>query len=354
MIVVGAGPAGSTTARYAAGHGHSVLLIDRRKTIGVPVQCGEYVAHNSEVRVMFPGVSDLDDLMRGPYSVKRIDTDKIRIISPRDRRFELEFRGFTVDRDLMDQKNAELAVDSGAELRTEVTALDVRGSKVHTTEGVLEGRVIVAADGPMSRLAKCVGLDWPISAPAMTTCLPGDFSSVTELYFGDLAPGGYAWVIPKGETANIGLGVWPKYKGRLDALFRSFLKRLDLPTAHGTGGYVPIMGPVSRTVMGNLLLVGDSAGHVMPTNGGGINVSMICGRIAGETINEHLTRGLPLGEYEARWSHVVGRPLERGRKIRRLGDMFFGKEWRLEQSMRVLGRRGMGRAIRCKRLFIGR
>src|SRR5437016_9557020 len=79
VIVVGSGPAGGTAARYAARRGLKVLLVDKRKEIGVPVQCGEYVAHNEEVRSIFPDVEGLEDLMAIPYHVREVDTPVIRI-----------------------------------------------------------------------------------------------------------------------------------------------------------------------------------------------------------------------------------------------------------------------------------
>jgi digeranylgeranylglycerophospholipid reductase len=351
---VGAGPAGSTTARYAARRGLSVLLIDRRKVIGVPVQCGEYVASNSEMEEIFPGIADMADLMEAPYSVKFIDMEKIRIISPGGREYLLPFRGFTVDRALMDQAIAAQAVEEGAELMTKVTALDIKGNKVVTTKGEFEGRVIVGADGPFSRVAKSVGLEWPVSSPAMSATLEGKFSNTCDMYFGNLAPGGYAWVIPKGDAANVGVGVWPRFKGKLDVPFQAFLRKIQLPSVRGTGGYVPIMGPVPRTVKGNVVLVGDAAGHVMPPNGGGINTGMICGRIAGETIHEHLMKGTSLSDYEVRWRALVGKALARGVKIRKLAGHFFGSDRSLERAMRFLGPKRMGRAIRCQRLFFAR
>lgn len=353
-MIVGAGPAGSTTARYAARRGHSVLLLDRRRVIGVPVQCGEYVASNQEMEEIFPGIADMADLMKAPYSVKFIDMDTIRIVSPRGREYLLPFRGFTVDRARMDQEIAAQAVDEGAELMTSVTALDVKGNRVLTTKGEFEGRVIVGADGPFSRVSKSVGLEWPESSPAMSVTLEGRFSDTCDMYFGTLAPGGYAWVIPKGDTANVGVGVWPKFKGNLDVPFQAFLRKIRMPAVRGTGGYVPIKGPVPQTVKGNVILVGDAAGHVMPPNGGGINTGMICGRIAGEAISEHLDKGASLGDYEVRWRALVGEALARGAKIRRLADHFFGSDWNLERAMSFLGPKRMGRAIRCQRLFFSR
>ncbi len=351
VVVAGAGPAGSTAARYAAREGLRVLLIDRRSEVGVPVQCGEYVATNGEVRRIFPTVADLEDLMVVPEREKEVNTDTIRIWTPGMQSFDVPFAGYTVRRDRMDQGIADQAVAAGAELRTRTTFLDLRGDEVVTDRGTVRTKVLVGADGPRSRVAKSVGLQSPVSAPAMSVTLDGEFGTVTDLFFGNLAPGGYAWVIPKRGCANVGLGTWQHFHGRLDSLFHRFLESRGLPRAHGTGGYVPVLGPVPRSVRRGVMLVGDAAGHVMATNGGGINVAMICGRIAGLTAAEHVLSGLPLEEYERRWRASVGGPLETGARIKRLADRFFGHDAWLELAMRMLGARRMARAIRCQPLF---
>src|SRR6266568_1113766 len=292
VIVVGAGPAGGTAARYAARRGLKVLLVDKRKEIGVPVQCGEYVAQDDEVRAIFPAVSDLEDLMEVPYRVREVDTPVIRIWSPAGRRYDIPFRGFTVRRDKMDQG---IAAQATAE---------------------------------------------------------GDFGTATDMFFGNLAPGGYAWIIPKAGCANVGLGTWEHFRGNLRALFDKFTADHELEPGKATGGFVPVQGPPPRTVAGNAMLVGDAAGMVMATNGGGNNVAMIAGRIAGNTAADHLLDGTPLDAYEARWRSAVGGPLAQGVRIKHLADRFFGSDRLLELSMVLLGRRRMARAIRCQPLFV--
>ena len=120
-----------------------------------------------------------------------------------------------------------------------------------------------------------------------------------------------------------------------------------------SGGYVPVEGPVARTAKENVLLAGDAAGHVMATNGGGINVSMICGRFAAEAAADHVLQGKPLERYETVWRAAVGTPLDRGRRIKHLADRFFGSDRLLEMAMILLGTRRMARAIRCQPLFVG-
>ncbi len=351
VIVVGSGPAGGTAARYAARRGLKVLLLDKRKEIGVPVQCGEYVAGDEEVRAIFPKVTDLGDLMEVPHRVKQIETPLIRIWSPRGRAYDLPFKGYTVRRDKMDQGIADQAVREGAELRTETVVAKVHGNQVDTNRGTLEAKVILGCDGPRSTVAQSVGLPWPVSAPAMSTTAEGEFSEATEMFFGNLAPGGYAWIIPKAHCANVGLGTWERFHGNLRSLYDKFLSGRGSRGGKATGGYVPVLGPVDRTVAGNVLLAGDAAGMVMATNGGGINVSMLAGRIAGSTAADHLLDGVPLAEYERRWRSELEPPLMEGVKIKHLADRFFGNDGLLEASMILLGRRRMGRAIRCQPLF---
>src|SRR3990172_5716920 len=117
VAVVGAGPAGSTAARYAARNGLRVLLLEKRREVGVPVQCGEYVAKNEEVARLFPTVRALEELMEVPRQTAEGDTPIIRIYSPAGRRYDIPFRGYTVRRDRMDQELADQAVSLGADLR---------------------------------------------------------------------------------------------------------------------------------------------------------------------------------------------------------------------------------------------
>src|SRR2546425_3867514 len=143
VIVVGSGPAGATAARYAARRGLKVLLVDKRKEIGVPVQCGEYVAHNEEVRAIFPTVTELEDLMEVPYRVREVDTPVIRIWSPRGRRYDVPFRGFTVRRDRMEQRIVAPAVREGAELMNETTVHGGHGDEGENTPGAFPGKIVI-------------------------------------------------------------------------------------------------------------------------------------------------------------------------------------------------------------------
>ncbi len=353
VLIVGAGPAGSTTARYCAGNDVSVLLIDRRSEIGHPVQCGEFMPSANEMYSMFPRSIDLEELLCFDDAVVAGPVDSISMVSPGGRTYTCPFKGTTLDRRSSDKYLAKLAVEAGADLKTSTSLLSVEDGVAKTTLGDVRFKVLVGADGPNSRTAREVGLERPADRyPAVTCQVDGDFEPTIRMYFGSVAPGGYAWLIPKRRGANMGAGFNPgMLSGSPSDCLRAFASGLGLLCRDMTMGFVPQSGPVRRTVAGSAILVGDAAGHVMPSNGGGIPIAMISGRIAGQTVKEHLRDGLPLSEYEQRWRAILEKPLADSLWTRKLGDYFFPTDRRMEFAMRVLGVRGLSRAIRCKKTF---
>ncbi len=353
VLIVGAGPAGSSTARYCAGKDLDVLMLDRRSEIGYPVQCGEFLPDVKEMYTMFPRSMDLEELFAIPEELIAGRSEAVDLVSPRNRTYRCEFLGATLDRRAFDKYLAKLAVEAGARLETGASFLGLKGGIARTTLGDVKAKVIVGADGPNSRTAVSAGLSRPeMRYPAVTCQADGDFEPVIKMYFGSMAPGGYAWVIPKRKGANIGVGFNPRLlKERPSELFSRFVSKLGVGCRDVTMGLVPQSGPVKRTVSGNVILVGDAAGHVMATNGGGIPIAMIAGRIAGRSIRDSLTKGAPLAEYERLWKHVLAKPLADSLWTRKLGDLFFPTDRRTEFAMTVLGKRGLARAIRCRRVF---
>jgi digeranylgeranylglycerophospholipid reductase len=353
VLIVGAGPAGSTTARYCAGKDLDVLMIDRRTEIGYPVQCGEFLPDAKEMYSMFPKSMDLEELFTLDDSLVAGSSDHIDMISPKDRVYRCPFKGRTLDRRSFDKHLARLAVEAGARMETGASLLSIKDGLAKTTLGDVKARVIVGADGPNSRTAKSIGLSGPAAKyPAITCHVDGDFEPVIKMYFGHLAPGGYAWVIPKRTGANVGAGFNPELLKELPSeLFGRFASRLGLTYKDVSMKLVPMSGPIPQTVKDNVLLVGDAAGQVMATNGGGIPIAMIAGRIAGQTVRQHLKGGLALSEYERRWRGVLGKPLADSLWTKKFGDLFFPTDGRTEFAMFVLRRWGLARAVRCTKVF---
>ena len=354
VVIVGCGPAGSSTAEHAALSGARVLVLERKKVVGQPVACGEFLPVLEEIKTTFPDAEDLDPLFDIPPSLVSRNIDLIRILSPRSKGFEVPFRGYTTDRDRFDQYLASRAEKAGAAIRTSSQVISVKDGEVTTREGTYRAKVVVGADGPISKVA--MGLGLPRNGemyPAVTSQASGPFEPVMEMYFGGLAPGAYAWVLPKKDGANVGVGVAPNFSdGRVGDYFQEFVRQRKLQvTGRPIGKYVPSNGPVSRTFTSSGLLVGDAAGHVMAVNGGGIPIAMICGRIAGRSIADHLQRGVPLSAYEQSWRRQVYKPLRTAVHTKMLASLFFGGAGRLEFSMRFLGPRRMGNILRCRPSF---
>lgn len=354
VVVVGSGPAGSSTAEHAALGGARVLVLERKRAIGEPVACGEYMPHLDEIKASFPTAEDLDPVFDIPPSLISREIDLIRILSPSAHGFDVRFRGYTTDRDRFDKYLASKAVKAGAVIRTSSQVTSVKEGEVSTRDETYRAKVIVGADGPISKVAMGLGLPRNLEMyPAVTSQAVGDFEPVMEMHFGGLAPGAYAWVLPKKSGANVGVGVAPNFSGgRVGDYFQDFLRMRKLEVkGRPIGKYVPSNGPVSRTYTSSGLLVGDAAGHVMAVNGGGIPIAMICGRIAGRTVADHLKNGVPLSQYEESWRRQIYKPLRTAVHTKMLASLFFGGPRRLEFSMRFLGERRMGNILRCRPSF---
>ena len=352
VIVVGAGPAGLTVARYCAAYGLDVAVIERKKSLGSVVRCGEYLASNEEILEMFPRAYELEELHRSVEGCVQREFDTFSIHSPKGRTYIVPFKGMTIDRTRFERNLAAAAERKGAEILLDTYARSVSGEEVVTSKGTVRGRTVVGADGPSSRIARAVGLPHPAQLyRAVTTFVEGRIPEDVALYFGRLSPGAYAWIFPKNGTANAGLGVWEKFDGSLSDLLKSWLREMGLRWQAIRGKLVPATGPVSPTQRGNVLIVGDAAGHVIPTTGGGMQTAMICGREAAKAIDRHLSMGAPLEDYEAASRRIIWERLRMGVRIKNLADKVFWSDPLTATAMRVLGTKGIGRVLRCQRLF---
>jgi flavin-dependent dehydrogenase len=185
-------------------------------------------------------------------------------------------------------------------------------------EEIVKSKVIIAADGVHSSVARWVGL------PLAKTIVALQYEVVNyspqdhvDVYFDTDYEGGYAWFFPKGRTANAGVGVIPQKASTLSNLLDHFLHRLaeakklsSIYIVGKTGGTIPCDKP-RQTVFGNTLLVGDAAGHAHPITGAGILNAVIGGGIAGRIAAEAVQKSdlRFLGNYETEWGETFGKPL---------------------------------------------
>ena len=352
VVVVGSGPAGATAARFAARGGARTLLVDQRPELGHPVQCGEFLPTPAEVADLFPCPEIIAEAFVIPPETVLQETREMVCVSPRGDRFRFPLAGYVVSRRAYDKRLALDAEGEGAELRFPRGVTRVRDDTVEFAGGDhVQAAVIVGADGPLSTVGRSVGFTPEREMFRMITAtVPLDGLAEIELYFGRLAPGGYAWRFPRAHDANVGLGVsrLPNAHG-LDGLLDDFVGReLWGPASDRTRWWVPIGPPPDSAVRGRALFAGDAANLVMATNGGGIPTAVLSGRDAGVAAAQHVREGASLLEYDRLWKAHMGGPLARGYRIKRLADRVIQSDLLVAAGMRYIGGSGLDAMMRLR------
>ena len=290
VLVIGLGPAGSSAAAAAARAGLSVLCIDRKRQVGVPVQCAEFVPLPLTKYAQAKGVL-------------RQRIDGMRTMLPSGGEACTALPGLMVDRAAFDQALAMEAQRHGAEVMLATRLVDVdwtrRVARVGTGrhEFDLAYQVLVAADGPHSRVAQVMGLPplQIVHARQYTVPLLDDCSD-TDIWLSDDYPGGYAWLFPKGRVANLGLGIDRQcahdLRQPLDALHQHLVEqgRVGREIVYRTGGAIPVGGLRENLLVDSVLFVGDAAGFTHPVTGAGIAAAVASGERAGEAAARWLAR----------------------------------------------------------------
>jgi len=308
-IVIGAGPAGLQAARQLATRGFRVAVLEEHQVLGDPVHCTGVLAREAFDEFSLSTESILNELTTA------------RFISPSGQDIVYRTRvveAVVVDRALFDRRLADEAVRAGAEL--------IRGARVHRVAPTSDGVTIHVADQPPLQARSCVlacggryalhrqlGLGVPSlllhtaqrEIPAST---PGD----VEVHFGsEVAPRGFAWVVPvwRDDRSFARIGVMA------EADAPTYFMRLVERVASRWGVELPLPGPprlkilplsrISRTYGDRFIAVGDAAGLVKPTTGGGIYYSLVSASIGAGVLAAALHEGdvssTRLSEYERRW-----------------------------------------------------
>jgi digeranylgeranylglycerophospholipid reductase len=337
IAVVGAGPAGSAAAEAAAKLGADVVLIERKREIGTPVQCGGFLPEAGELQALLPRAKIPETLAEVPEQHVLHRTRLQRIYAPSGKAKEFFVSGRVVDRRGFDRDLAWRAARSGSRVLTGTRAvLDGHSLRLSGRSSCeLEAKVVIGADGPSSATARGAKM---AHRQEMGICLEYEMADVdidpdaAEMYFGTRsAPGGYAWIIPLGEdVANVGVGTRSAYlQGRslrdlLDAFIAEHpIAKEKLQRGEVTAvmrGLVPAGGTPPAIRKDNVLLAGDAAGMVMATSGGGIPLAMVGGQAAGEVAARHIKGEATLAEYPSRIAAEMGRELENSVRIREVVD----------------------------------
>lgn len=292
VLVVGCGPAGASAARAAATMGAKVICIDKKKEVGVPVQCAEGIGS-----YLFPYL---------PFKIPkhqlkwRIDGIRFWVDGVEIERKGGFWKGYTIDRKLFDLWLSHLAKKAGARIvtGTEFVSLNKMSSIHCISKGrniEISAKTIVAADGSESRVLKELGEYNP---------KPGDVGEVyswemdgvklgapnlERIYAGEFAPGGYGYIFPKSKkSANVGVGI-PLPKKDPQEYFEQFFEISSVKKQLGRGKRTiekskkEIWGDVSKKwIYDNVIVVGDAANQNLKPFIEGILPAVISGNIAGE------------------------------------------------------------------------
>ena len=308
-IVVGAGPAGLQAARQLAARRLRVAILEEHHVIGDPVHCTGVLAREAFDEFSLSSDSILNELTTA------------RFISPSGQDIVYRTRvveAVVVDRALFDRRLADDAVRAGAEL--------VRGARVETISSAGDGVTIAVADQAPLRARSCVlacggryklhrqlGLSVPSlllhtaqrELPAST---PGD----VEVHFGsEIAPCGFAWVVPVWRDGRSYARIGVMADAQAPTYFERILDRvasrwgIERPLAGSPRQKILPLSRISRTYGDRFIAVGDAAGLVKPTTGGGIYYSLVSASIGAGVLAAALQDGdvsaARLSDYERRW-----------------------------------------------------
>jgi digeranylgeranylglycerophospholipid reductase len=324
VIVVGAGPAGSTAARFAALGGASVLLLEKDRDIGVPVRCAEAVSKDG-----------IENILGHPVKSSWIadEIKRFRFVAPDGTSVypQVKMTGYVLHRRLFDYDLAVMAAREGVHVFTNALVTDLIREDGQicgvccnylNADYDIKAKIVIGADGVETRVGRWAGIDTKINMKDMETCSQVTISApeiqpgMCHFYFSQQDfPGGYAWVFPKGDyTANVGLGISGNLvrskspqKRLSDFLNKTFSQASIL--SHTIGG-VPCANRPDKISGDGILLVGDAALQSNPMTGGGITSGMAGGKIAGQIAAEAVKlndfSAHFLNRYEKEWDKTGG------------------------------------------------
>ncbi|HXT27852.1 MAG TPA: NAD(P)/FAD-dependent oxidoreductase [Vicinamibacterales bacterium] len=327
VAVIGAGPAGLTAARALAARGHDVVVLEEHAGIGVPVHCTGVLGVDAFTEFDLPresilGTAHTATFVAADGSSVSVDAERVEAA--------------VVDRALFDQGLAASSRRAGAELRSGARVRAIAVGAAGVTIGVeggdrVEARACIIACGANYRFNRQLGLGVPRTfVQSAQLEQPLDGLDRVEVHLGrEVAPGGFAWLVPLERDGRPHARLGLMCDTRALARFRQFAARMR--QRFGAAGDWPDprlkvlpLGPVSRTYGTRLLAVGDAAGLVKPTTGGGIYYSLISGRIAAETLDEALAaddlRDTRLRRYESEWRARLGADIRIGLAFRTLAS----------------------------------
>lgn len=328
VIVIGAGPVGSHTAHLLAKKGLNVGIFEKNTAIGDDVNCTGIISTEC-----FTKFNLSRDIILKPI-------DSIKAFSPSGNCIQYKSSSpiaYVINRSLFDNKMNNMAVSAGA-----TTYLNTRVDEIVSTNGdfrisvktgkekrEFKSKVGILANGfELNTLRDIIKRPNKFFYGIQTDALMDGVNTI-EVYFGNnIAPGSFGWVVPTGEkSTKIGLIT----KENPSIFLKKFLenplvkKRLYTSDEHIKCSLIPY-GSIPKSYAERLLIVGEAAGQVKTTTGGGIYFGLLCSAIAAQTIMKAFQcgdfSGKTLMEYETNWRNTVEPEVKAGMKIRNLFSRF--------------------------------
>jgi digeranylgeranylglycerophospholipid reductase len=349
-IIIGAGPAGLVAGRVIASRGFSVTILEKERHLGVK-PCGEACS----AATLRDALGDA----KGDFVIREIRG--ARVYAPNEKSVLIKGDagvGCIINKARFLEHLAWKAAEAGATIQMDSPVTDFQRKEkqiqLKTREQEYTTGLIIGADGFNSTVAKAFGFERPgvrefipCYQYNMVNCTHND-ESTAEFYLGrEVAPLGYAWVFPKNNgAANVGIGVrGTPAKPCLDRFVKNHPQIFSKAAIVGVeGAPVTVGGQLQNIVDDNIMLIGESAGQVIPLTGGGIHTAVAAAQMAAKTAiraieKESFSKDALLGypeEYDVYWGKRIRDSLKALRVLEKLNDDDFNALAELFDSEDIL------------------